>query len=374
MISGRESTLVAAYKVYQKFKIPLVVELQNGLFSPAVSTDDLGIFFYTPPLANFFNLEPVYTAHLLIKVLAVLFIVVTAIGFFPLAENWKKRFLILFFLSLFLIKLLGLADVYIAYAFVFLPISLFLSGLKKKNLLYFNISMFFTGFVFVFSHHLRKYSFLPALILVSFYLLFDVFLSKKQKTIGLMLCLLGGSIPFSYFSYSLSQRVLFLRQQGQIHDLDPGYGLWHGVYMGFGFIKNKYNIIYSDGCGLEHAKEIDPTVRAAGKPKCEMILRRLIFDLFKKDRHFVLITFFAKFGVACMFFLIWFGWIGLFFSYLYPKPWYEEVAFFLAIIVGMLPGILTRPHFQYLLGGITCTVLYTVYSILSAWDKQKKIL
>lgn len=101
----------------------------------------------------------------------------------------------------------------------------------------------------------------------------------------------------------------------------------------------------------------------------EKIIRRIIFNLLRKDRHFVLTSLFARFGVAFMFFLLWFGWLGLIFSYFYPKSWYEDLGFLLANLFGYLPGILTVPYFQYLAGGVTVTFLYALYSFVVACNK-----
>src|SRR3990167_8965411 len=110
MIPGRESTLRAIYQVYSEFGIPLLLKSKSGVFSPAVYSDDFGLFLYAPSIAHFFAMDVVAAAHIFIKVLALLFWVGSTVPLLLMIPSWPSRFVIIFLSLLFFWKILSISE------------------------------------------------------------------------------------------------------------------------------------------------------------------------------------------------------------------------------------------------------------------------
>ena len=76
-----------------------------------------------------------------------------------------------------------------------------------------------------------------------------------------------------------------------------------------------------------------------------------------------MISLFAKAGVVLMFFFSMVGMAWVLCSYWYPKPWYEEIAWWGLFALAAAPGILAIPRFEYLSGFIVGTV-FMCYIVL----------
>jgi hypothetical protein len=369
MVTGRQGVLKNIYTVYTQYKVPLVGG-SLGKFFPGVYSDDLGTYLYVPIIADWFNLDTLLAAYYFFLSLACVFIFLSLSALFSINKNWAGRAIVFLLFIPFFLKIITFSDSYSAYIFSLSPTLPLLASINKQSKKYFIGTFLLAGFVAIVSHILRKYSCLPLLLFLLVILVFEPLFKRKIKLYALLAFLAGASVPYAHFLYSLHQQSVFLTTHGYSNiDLDPGYGIWHTVYLGFGFTQNKYGIVRQDACAYEAAKKVDSTVTTPGKPKCEKIMKNIVFNLIKKDRHFVLTSFFARFGIAVMFFLLWFGWLGVVISYYYPKPWYHDFAWIVALSGGLVPGILAFPAFQYLAGFITCTFLYTLYSLSYACNR-----
>lgn len=366
MIPGRISTLIAAYEVYKKYGTLLILKVGEHFYSCG-SCDDPGYFLYIPLLSSFLKLSVMQSAQLLTIIISIGLFLTFMFLSLTIQPSLKSGFLTGCITFLFCFKLSTIVDVYIAQAAVFSPIALFFIGLYKKSRNWLYISSFLIGLIGQFGSLIRGYSIVPVLVLWGIILFFCSVFSKKQKFIACILLIIGYCLVNFHYHYSLNKRDAFLISQGASAGQDSRHVFWHNMYIGLGFISNNYDIHWDDACADNAIKKIDPKC-GVGSDEGEAITKQLLLNLFKKDRHFVLTSLFARFGVVIMFFLLWFGWLGLLCSYFYLKPWYIELGFIAALGVSALPGILTIPNCQYLVGFITCTVLYTIYSIVFAFN------
>lgn len=367
MMLGRTKTLVAIYETYKKIHIPLV-SIKNGVFGSVAACDDSGLFLYAPLLSDFFNVEVMQGAKILTISIVGIFFLLTSIGVCLLARSlWLKLAGIICLIPL-CFRLSQIIDVYIAYVFVFSPLMIFIASIRKKNKRIFYFSSFLIGFIGCFSSNIRILAALPMFLFFLSMIIFPKIFTLKEKILALVLACMGYFIPYVHYEYSIYKKNIYLQDNGVVLKKEIDHSFWHNMYLGFGFTQNKYGITWEDACGGRATKAAKMQVMY-GTREYEVAIRTLIFDLLRKDRHFFFTSLFARLGVVLMFFLLWFGWLGLFSFYLYPKIWYEELAFFVALGSSALPGLLTIPRFEYLCGFTVCTVLYTVYGIIYAVNK-----
>lgn len=370
MIPGRKLALIAITETYKIMQIPLF-SFQKGIIGSFSSCDDPGLYLYIPVLSYICNVDAWYGAQLFTWGLCSFLFFSFVVLIVSVPRSLFIRLIAILIAACLVLKLSSVYDVYIATAGVFAPIILFLFGHKRQSQKMIYISAFLLGLMGQSLSLVRLYAFLPPLCIFLIFLLGLSWVSSQKKIIVLLLFVFGAMIPKLHYSYAQNIKNNHLLSLGHKPRLDSRHGFWHNIYIGFGFTRNPYNIVWHDSCSVAAARKVNSQVKD-GTPEYEKTVKRLIWELFKKDRHFILTSLFARLGVVIMFFLLWFGWIGIGYAYFFPKPWYEEVGFLFALGVSALPGILTIPNFEYLTGFITCTVLYTIYSMICAFDFKNK--
>jgi hypothetical protein len=112
---------------------------------------------------------------------------------------------------------------------------------------------------------------------------------------------------FIYFGHLIKERDSYYYSKiGSAYKSPLNHHVfWHSVYCGFGFLNNKYGIIWQDENAMEKVASLDPNAHY-GSAEYNAILKKLILNLIKIDPHFFLRTIFAKFGV-CLMYLFIFG-------------------------------------------------------------------
>jgi len=260
---------------------------------------------------------------------------------------------------------------YVAYllAVSVIPVILLI---QRKQTTYMSIgTCFVSGIMLGIADIVRIHAALPVFVFIAVYFLGAPFLKLRMKLVALCVLAGGYMIPRLHFLYEVYKRDTFLIEHGYPVPHTQSHLFWHNIYAGFGFVQNDYGIEWTDTCAAQAALQENVHAHYA-KPLYEETVRALIFKLCREKRYFVMITLFAKIGVVIYYFLLYFGWLGLLVAYYYPKPWYIEGAFVCAMGVSALPGILTLPVTAYLIGFISCTIIYTLYSVLWAYASYKK--
>ena len=363
MLPGRIVNLVATFAAYTKYGVLLLYE-KSAILSPLKCCDDLGLFMYVPLISSLVSVDPLVGTKIFIFAVTALFFIVTGGSLFFLSRTMLGYGVVACGLYRLMAPLKQLSDVYIAYMVPFLSIPLLLLVLEKKHKNLFLISFFVCGLVSSFSDIIRIYASFPVIVFFLIVLLFNSTFVRFRKAIPLAFLLLGYAIPYGHFRYVLHQRDAFLAREGIAKgEVSNAHVFWHNMYIGLGFLANKHDIIWNDSCGEAHARKIIPGVEV-GTQAYESTIRDLIVNLIKTDRYFIANVLFAKLGILLFFFLLYWGFLGLLAAYFVPKVWYVEVAFVCCAGISAAPGLLTLPVTAYFMGFITCTVLYTIYSIL----------
>lgn len=365
---GRLTTLINVYKTFKSTGIYLLTSTESSYGFPMGSTDDLGYFLYSTIFSYLIGADILVGAGFLFKGLKILFLGFMATAFYFINSSLLSIGIIIGGLLRLNMPMYYLNHVYLAYFFGSFSIVLMLLAYKKQTFNYLLTMCFFSGLISSFSENIRSFSSMPFILFFIIILLGAKAWKTKYKMLGVMIFFLGWSIPYAHFTYEAERRNNFLK----LHDLKlpyrKGHIFWHNIYTGFGFLNNKEGITWSDSSGYNTALKVKEDL-VFGSSEYDSILRDEILRLSKERKYFVITTIFAKLGVVLYFFLIYFGWIGLAFSWFYPKPWYIELGFLAALGMSALPGVLTLPAVCYLMGFITCTILYAMYSAIWALDK-----
>jgi hypothetical protein len=367
MIPGRKRVLIVLYKTYKTLKIPLLVNYSGELVN-TTSTDDPGLFLYSPYLASLLNIDILLASKILFGIISTLFLIGNFLGVASLTKNIIFRCAFGFLLGALSYKVFLINDLYSAYVLPFSFVLLFMTSIYYRKKKLFAGTLFLSGICASAASLIRIFAGLPVLFLFGLISLVSRSFTPRQKMYGLMFFLIGYALPIGHFHYVQRQKNQYLRSQNANVSSETIHVFWHNLYLGFGFTHNPYGIIWDDSYITNKVLRIHPNV-AVGDSLYESTIKEMVLDLLKKDCNFIFISFFARLGIVIMFFLIWFGWLGLLCAYFYPKPWYEELAFLCALSISALPGILTIPRFEYLAGFISCTVIYTLYSFLFALNR-----
>lgn len=356
-----------------------------GVLSPIPIGDDIGMYAIIPRLAGWLDLSPAITMMLFLISAAF----VGALGgiaiCFVLFKSWQARLFAVFAISSLTIAAILIAgDFYLLMIPATLIVGFFaLLFYRRADVLTPWVAytlLFLSGLTVAFFHLLRSHSGTPALILLVIFILLHERLRFVRKSLMLGVILIGVAIPNLYGDYLIDTRDAYLEKQ------IPGYKptlnrhvLWHSVYAGFSYIQNPYGFVNKDDFVIAEARRRLPekAAKASGAALVnelyETKLREAVFDVFLQHPFFVAKTLFSKAGAMVLYFLI-FANIGVLFMLFHRRPWRVEMAFWPALLFSSLPGILTQPNTNYILGYLGMVVIYAVCCVgLAFEDKNQKL-
>jgi hypothetical protein len=130
--------------------------------------------------------------------------------------------------------------------------------------------------------------------------------------------------------------------------------MWHNIYIGLGWVHNSEVPEYLDAVGGNKVRSIDPSVVYCG-PEYEAILRREIFRIAREKPWIIAVNVAGKLtAIALMLAII-----------LFPvrkncrlNP--ADTPMVVAMVLGMLPGVLVTPNFRYVLAGLCFSLLFGI--------------
>lgn len=131
---------------------------------------------------------------------------------------------------------------------------------------------------------------------------------------------------------------------------------WHNMYIGLGYLPNKFGIRWADIVGLEHAERFDPHVVFLSK-RYDLDERHLFFQVLRKDPGLVARNIETKTRFEVGQAMSRFGWAFLFLPIIFGfgRSRRREFALYLALMVPALvitlaPPVLTVPILFYSVG------------------------
>ena len=230
---------------------------------------------------------------------------------------------------------------------------------RRLNLFFWTI-MAFSGLVVGFCDLIHSQGGTAALLFVLAFVGLSEGLKWRQKLPAFLVLLFFMAAPYALLKSAEIQRDGFLA--AQIRDYRPdtkSHPIWHSIYIGLGFIPNKYNIQYLDQSGMAAAQTVDPKVTLYSD-EYNHILRGKIFQILKMDFGFVVEVVLAK-AVRLMLLVGVFANIGIFLCWKLRFSMKGLTPFVLAGLFYALPGLLVIPTQRYVLGLISLSIIFCVY-------------
>ncbi len=193
---------------------------------------------------------------------------------------------------------------------------------------------------------------------------------KLSRKISLILALsVGALMPQFYLHGVLRNRDRFvLTMERNYVPAVPYHPTWHNVYTGLGFLNNEYGLKNTDEFAIEKVRTIDPDALYPSSAY-ERVVRSEVFHTIKMHPGFVLYSLMTKIGLLLLIGAICSG-PGLIAAARFPKPWPIECAFWSAMVIASLNGVLVEPRATYLLGFVALCVLYGIVSL--DWKNESK--
>ena len=348
---------------YQMTGMPLVTYDSNQ-FIPAGISDDTGIYYFVPKIANFFNLGLDQSISAFFLFFFCSSILVSLFSIFKIFPNIKQRATSLFFVFTISVYMFLRGDIYIMSSTTMLTIIPLSYYLKKKGLInYIHYIIYFGfGLLISVSNFIRSNSATGVLL----FLLLFVFLTQKANKKFLIytyLVLVAGFLITNLFFASLkSDRDDYLNSINAVkaENFVKGHSFWHTVYLGLGYLNNPYKIEYSDNCGFMRAKLFQPNIVYYSN-EYENLMKNEVINLLKMDPWFITKTIISKLGVV-IFYLLIFSNIGIIYIFKSFKNLTFNIPILICLMFNLIFPLLTMPFPSYLMGAV-CTVM--ILSVIS---------
>ncbi len=344
----------------------LIRKLSSGILIPAEYQfgGDIGCTYAITFISKIFNLELSDSIFVFYAFFITISLIVASVGMCCFTKSYKTRFFS--FMSILLLAYVSwsIGDEYtISFcAAAYVPLILYIFEKKDKNM---TASIcFLVGILVVIFNFFRIHTgTLLALVVCA-----CIGMSAYNKKVKILLLSLFcfGYFGMQYFIKSLFiQRNEYLKAHGYYASSQGHkHTFWHNVYPGFGFIENDKNLYFSDNCSAYKVKTINPSTVYLSKDY-DHILKHEVFKLILYSPHFVLRVVFAKLGVLFYYFILCLlpAFWALFLPYM---PLRIHIPYWIAMLWGALPGLLTIPNVLYLLGFIATAWLYGLHLIIYA--------
>jgi len=374
---GRYANLRRAVEGYWRTGVLLTAVNRDRLVAAGYD-DDVAIFFLVSAVASWFHMGLDGAIYVVFIGLICLSLLLGLSGVFALTRSRLERVLGL----VVLIAVVAIAyrlggDIYVIPALV--PVALvpwaiyFVArGTDREFLVYAAGTGLFLGF----SRFLRIDSMMPTLAFVGLLIAVGSRRRRQPRLLALGVMAIALLIPALFFSRLMHERDAYLQARvGGYHAALGHHVIWHNIYIGMGFLSNPYVPGYCDQAGIDVVEAAMPGA-AYLSPAYESVLKSKVFELLKLHPRFVLFSLFSKIGVAVLMLLIAAN-LGLLAALRTPKPWGMEMAFWCAIILSAIPGILAVPVPKYMTGLLAFAIMYSAYSIGFArgtlgWDLSEQ--
>ena len=352
---------------YAKSGVPLVA--WNGQSYGDIVNDDYGLYYFIPRVADFTHTGPQTAAAIFFTTVLLSALVCGLIGSALLFKTNVGRLAAFAGMGLLAFFALHVGDVYtVAAAIVLATVPLFLYFAKQQR-----FSPAFGGFLFMAgmeiaaANWMRSHCGTGSLILIALVVLFGMKIAPKQKAALLACVLFGMAGPMLAFK-SIQNRSEAFRAANQpgYQNLIQQHNFWHCVYIGFGYLDNPYGLAWDDGIARNKVASIDPNA-ILFSPEYERILRTETFRFVGEHPGFALKTVAVKTRVLLTYLLLYAN-IGLLAAWRYPKARILDIAFWLALGFGALPGLLVMPTAAYVMSFIAMAVVYSIVSINTALE------
>ncbi len=340
----------------------LGVGLDSGQWT--LTTDDVGVYIIVPWLARGLGL-PIRSAYdLLFSFLIVACFVSGTLGLVTLTPARWSRLVGVVALAIVSLLAFRVGDVYILLGM--LPVALvpwILVAARRGTLLSLPFVGAISGAVAAASDFVRAGSGTILLIFLTLALAFGKSVRPKVKLVGAAATAVCFAIVWTAFMHLVSKRDAFLREQTSNESLLRfRHPFWHSVYIGFGYAKNDLVPAYRDEVGVARVCSERPSADYLSQDY-ERILRNATEQLVWHHPEIIVRNLAKKTLIVALLVLVCgnIGWLAFLRR---PTVWPIDLAFFAAMAVNSLYGILVVPYATYLFGLISYSALFGATSVM----------
>jgi hypothetical protein len=368
IMGARYLDLVRAEAGLEKTNV-LGVGFDAGQWTP--TTDDVGVYIILPWLAHELGLSISRAYDLFFGFLIALCFVSGTVGFVTLAPaRWPR---LVGVAALVVVSLLAfwVGDVYILLGMV--PVALvpwILLATRRSSFPPLTAVGAISGAVAAASDFVRAGSGTILLIFLTLALALGKSLRPKVRLAGAATTAVCFAIVWAAFMHLVAQRDTFLRT----HTSNESYlrfrhPFWHSVYIGFGYAKNDLIPAYRDEIGVARVCSERPSASYLSQDY-ERVLRNATEQLVREHPGIVVRNLVKKTLMVALLVLVCgnIGWIAFLRR---PIVWSADLAFWAAMALNSLYGILVVPYASYLFGLISYSALFGATSVMLAAEKAE---
>lgn len=348
--------------------VPLV-SLNDGKYQPSGNGDDLGIYYFVPKVAQLFDVPTVLALDIFYYTILGAALLCGAIGSLFCCRTWAGRATAIAWLTSIVCMTSVWNDVYLVapcIAMALVPWLVWSASSGRGHAVLIPIALALGVLVSV-GNQLRSHSGTGVLLFGLILVLGAHSLDWRRRAIFALVAIAGFAGPQLYFSHLVRQRDAFLATK--IENYEPGgvrHAFWHPVYLGLGFLRNQYDLVWDDGAAMKAAEAVRPGVVYLS-PEYSEALKEQSIAVYKRDKVFVYRTVFAKAGIVFYYFLRYAG-AGLLVFWLLPRNLPYAFAFAAGIAFSGLPGVIGIPDEVYLIGFMAFASLFSAMTVAAAID------
>ncbi|MGB7978225.1 MAG: hypothetical protein WCF19_03580 [Chlamydiales bacterium] len=353
--------------------VPLV-QLCGTSFEPAGFADDPGIYYFIPWMTKHLGIPLDPAIDLFLGTLLLLGALISGACLFFTFKTWACRAISIVGSLLLTGMAARCSDLYVSSYFAVaatVPFFIVWNQIRSPFHLKIGLTIAWSGLIIGYCNQIRCQSGTGALLFLLSWIALNGNFSKKEKLSSAVLLSVFVLLPYLHFHRLEFNRDSFLTKKNPSHNsIAVTHPKWHNIYIGFGYLKNKYGIEYNDTISSNKALSISPNVQFCSA-EYESILREQCWRLLRTDCVFVLKTLLCK-ALVILLKLALFANFGLLFWFYVRAPLRFTAPFLIATLFYSLPGLLTMPYTAYVLGALSLSTLFGVTLIGLRLEKYQK--
>jgi hypothetical protein len=364
VMPSRYDQLKEALDGFRFTGIPLIAQTSTGL-RPAGFGDDIGAYYFIPKLALILDVTLDQAITIFYAIALVSAVALGSGGFILLFRSWKGIVLAPMALTMLsYIFFARIGDVYLislALPIAIIPLFLYLAKIDMRGILLISFSAL-AGLFIGLADYVRAHAGTALFFFLGVAAFWHLKLSRLKRVAIVGALIAGVLLGHAFFQVLIAKRDRYLSANlSEPVVLLSRHPVWHSIYIGLGFLNNDYGLAYLDEVAIKKVHSLLPTARYLSEDY-ENALRREVVRLISIHPVFFVRTLFAKAGVVVMYILLSVN-VGFIAAWYRQIPSCLMIAFWGAIFLSSVTGLLIIPKPEYLAGMMAFGVLYGVYSV-----------
>lgn len=369
---SREQVLIDTYSGLNQSGVPLVSYVEGVGYKPEGATDDFGVYWLIPKLSQIFNTDVIFMAKINYSLITFLSFILLSLGLCFLIKEKKNKIYAIIASALLTFIFFIKFDLYVfnllAISLVPLIIVSVKKYLKNKNVIILLSNIALISLSAWMLNNFRNNSGTAIIILLIFVVLLWIKKAYLLKMAVITLIILISFIPNFFKKEIVNKRDNFIKINAPDKYVNrSNHVIWHSIYIGLGFVSNKYVSEYNDQQAIDKVNEIMPNAVYCSI-EYENILKKEFIQILKASPILVLGVITIK---AVIIFLINIAILNIQVLRLNKNNILISLPFVIAIGFSMLPGILTVPRLNYILLSIGLTVVFKIFIKNNFFNIQK---